>query len=32
LTRERIRQIDTKTLRKLKHPPRSRKPRSFLDN
>jgi DNA-directed RNA polymerase sigma subunit (sigma70/sigma32) len=32
VTRERIRQIEAKALRKLKHPSRSRKPRSFLDN
>ncbi len=32
LSRERIRQIEAKALRKLKHPSRSRKPRSFLDN
>src|SRR5271169_3612995 len=31
LTRERIRQIEAKALRKLKHPSRSRKLRSFLD-
>ena len=31
-TRERIRQIEAKALRKLKHPSRSRKLRSFLDN
>jgi RNA polymerase primary sigma factor len=31
VTRERIRQIEAKTLRKLKHPHRSRKLRSFLD-
>ncbi len=31
VTRERIRQIETKALRKLKHPSRSRKMRSFLD-
>ena len=31
VTRERIRQIDAKALRKLKHPSRSRKMRSFLD-
>jgi RNA polymerase primary sigma factor len=31
LTRERIRQIEAKTLRKLKHPHHSRKLRSFLD-
>jgi RNA polymerase primary sigma factor len=31
VTRERIRQIDAKALRKLKHPSRSRKLRSFLD-
>jgi RNA polymerase primary sigma factor len=32
VTRERIRQIEAKALRKLKHPSRSRKLRSFLDN
>jgi RNA polymerase primary sigma factor len=32
LTRERIRQIEAKALRKLKHPSRSRKLRSFLDS
>jgi hypothetical protein len=32
LTRERIRQIEAKALRKLKHPGRSRTLRSFLDN
>jgi len=32
LTRERIRQIEAKALRKLKHPSRSRVLRSFLDN
>ena len=32
VTRERIRQIEAKGLRKLKHPSRSRKLRSFLDN
>ena len=32
VTRERIRQIEAKALRKLKHPTRSRKLRSFLDN
>ncbi len=32
VTRERIRQIEAKALRKLKHPSRSRKMRSFLDN
>jgi RNA polymerase primary sigma factor len=32
VTRERIRQIEAKTLRKLKHPSRSRMLRSFLDN
>ncbi len=31
VTRERIRQIEAKALRKLKHPSRSRKLRSFLD-
>jgi len=31
VTRERIRQIEAKALRKLKHPSRSRKMRSFLD-
>jgi DNA-directed RNA polymerase sigma subunit (sigma70/sigma32) len=30
--RERIRQIEAKALRKLKHPSRSRKLRSFLDS
>ena len=30
VTRERIRQIEAKALRKLKHPSRSRKLRSFL--
>jgi DNA-directed RNA polymerase sigma subunit (sigma70/sigma32) len=30
--RERIRQIEAKAMRKLKHPSRSRKLRSFLDN
>ena len=30
-TREHIRQIEAKALRKLKHPSRSRKMRSFLD-
>ena len=30
VTRERIRQIEAKALRKLKHPSRSRKMRSFL--
>ncbi|MBC6403845.1 MAG: RNA polymerase sigma factor RpoD [Hyphomonadaceae bacterium] len=32
VTRERIRQIEAKSLRKLKHPSRSRKLRSFLDS
>jgi RNA polymerase primary sigma factor len=32
VTRERIRQIETKALRKLRHPSRSRKLRSFLDD
>ncbi len=31
VTRERIRQIEAKALRKLKHPSRSRKLRNFLD-
>jgi RNA polymerase primary sigma factor len=31
VTRERIRQIESKALRKLKHPLRSKKLRSFLD-
>ena len=31
VTRERIRQIEAKALRKLRHPSRSRKLRSFLD-
>ena len=31
VTRERIRQIEAKALRKLKHPSRSRRLRSFLD-
>ncbi len=31
VTRERIRQIEAKAIRKLKHPSRSRKLRSFLD-
>ena len=31
VTRERIRQIEAKALRKLKHPSRSRKLKSFLD-
>lgn len=31
VTRERTRQIEAKALRKLKHPSRSRKMRSFLD-
>lgn len=30
VTRERIRQIETKALRRLKHPSRSRKPGRFL--
>jgi RNA polymerase primary sigma factor len=32
VTRERIRQIEAKALRKLKHPSRSRILRTFLDN
>ena len=32
VTRERIRQIEAKAIRKLKHPSRSRQLRSFLDN
>ncbi len=32
VTRERIRQIEAKALRKLRHPSRSEKLRSFLDN
>jgi RNA polymerase primary sigma factor len=32
VTRERIRQIEAKALRKLKHPSRSRELRGFLDN
>ena len=32
VTRERIRQIEAKALRKLKHPSRSRQLKSFLDN
>ena len=32
LTRERIRQIEAKALRKLRHPSRSRILRTFLDN
>jgi hypothetical protein len=32
MTQERIRQIEAKALRKLKHPGRSRKLRSFLDS
>jgi RNA polymerase primary sigma factor len=31
VTRERIRQIEAKALRKLRHPSRSRKLRSFMD-
>ena len=31
VTRERIRQIEAKALRKLKHPSRSKRLRSFLD-
>jgi RNA polymerase primary sigma factor len=31
VTRERIRQIEAKALRKLKHPSRSDKMRSFID-
>ena len=32
VTRERIRQIEAKALRKLRHPSRSRKLRDYLDN
>ena len=32
VTRERIRQIEAKAIRKLKHPSRSRALRTFLDN
>jgi RNA polymerase primary sigma factor len=32
VTRERIRQIEAKALRKLRHPTRSRKLKSFIDN
>jgi RNA polymerase primary sigma factor len=32
VTRERIRQIEAKALRKLKHPSRSKVLRTFLDN
>ncbi len=32
MTRERIRQIEAKALRKLRHPSRSEKLRSFLEN
>ncbi|HKO60875.1 MAG TPA: sigma-70 family RNA polymerase sigma factor, partial [Pyrinomonadaceae bacterium] len=32
VTRERIRQIEAKALRKLRHPSRSRKLKAFLDN
>ena len=32
VTRERIRQIEAKALRKLRHPSRSERLRSFLDN
>ena len=32
VTRERIRQIEAKAIRKLKHPSRSRELRSFLDS
>jgi RNA polymerase primary sigma factor len=32
VSRERIRQIEAKAIRKLKHPSRSRQLRSFLDN
>jgi RNA polymerase primary sigma factor len=31
VTRERIRQIEAKALRKLKHPSRSKVPRSFIE-
>ena len=32
VTRERIRQIEAKALRKLKHPTRSKRLRDFMDN
>jgi RNA polymerase primary sigma factor len=32
VTRERIRQIEAKALRKLRHPSRSRKPKAFLES
>jgi RNA polymerase primary sigma factor len=32
VTRERIRQIEAKALRKLRHPSRSRKLKAFLEN
>ena len=32
VTRERIRQIESKALRKLRHPSRSQKLRAFLEN
>jgi RNA polymerase primary sigma factor len=32
VTRERIRQIEAKALRKLRHPSRSKQLRSFIDN
>ena len=32
VTRERIRQIEAKALRKLRHPSRSRKLKSFMEN
>ncbi|MEZ4565467.1 MAG: sigma factor-like helix-turn-helix DNA-binding protein [Desulfobacterales bacterium] len=32
VTRERIRQIEAKALRKLRHPTRSRKLKYFIDN
>jgi RNA polymerase primary sigma factor len=32
VTRERIRQIEAKALRKLRHPSRSRKLKSFMDS
>ncbi|MBW2158725.1 MAG: hypothetical protein JRH14_02005, partial [Deltaproteobacteria bacterium] len=32
VTRERIRQIEAKALRKLRHPSRSKQLRSFMDN
>jgi RNA polymerase primary sigma factor len=31
VTRERIRQIEAKAIRKLRHPSRSRKPKAFVD-